>query len=438
MSCVYSPSRAATLPLLWVTLLSLSACGGGDEFGDGSAARFAACVETPGPGTVNVYLNSPHARREWKTATYAGELLNARFDYASLTATQPAQVSYSRVDAAAKTITWVARETFDATTGALTQREQYTGRRFSQFLSVGQSETVNYTVKTLFPANVADREERIARAFLGEGPVTLSQGNLSTCAVSESRSSVAGALITQLGVEALYYVPGVSFVKSYAANTDRASATRGQSTLVELDSTTAPASYKTAAVTNPPTLAACTALKPNQSFTVTASGASLGSPSENSQRTTVASTLNGVPTVAIVRSNISTNVVADILHHDPAVGFFGRVGSETQTNFVVTGRTLISGIPDLRMTPVGESVTYAVSTQPVLPPGPTTSSTETFTFLGHQKVSTIFGTIDTCKVKFDDPNKGGSEIYYYAPDKHWLRFEAVLPSGTRATREILL
>lgn len=452
MSSVLYPTRLSAT--LLATVLSLSACGGGggsDSPGDPAftptpapSSKFAACVQTPAAGTVNVYLNTPRPRREWGTATYAGESLTARFDYASATATRPVQIRYSRVDAVAKTSTLVAVETFDATTGALVNREQYTGRTFSLALIEKQSETVNYTVQTLFPAGVADRSERIVRTFDGEGPVTLSQGRLSTCSVYERRSIVSGSTVTQLSGEQLYYVPGLSFVKSYFVDTNPATPTAGsyrQAALVELDRTTAPVTYLASAAATAPSLAACTASKPNQSFRLTANGSDFASSYDDSLRTLQSGTFNGVATIASIRSNPATGAVSKIRYFDPAVGFLRSVGTETLSNGSVAAREVQSGIPDLRSAPIGQAVSYNVTSQATLPrTGAPVTSAETLTFLGHQSISTLFGTRDTCKVKIDYANDGTgvrSETYYYAPDLSWLRSEAVLASGQLVTREVI-
>ncbi len=457
MSLARSLPRLTASPILLVTLLGLSACGGGG--GDSSSppstgttpdpvavssTKFAACVQAPAAGTVNFYLNTSRPRREWRNATYAGELLSARYEYASASATQPVQIRYSRVDAAAKTSTLLAQETFDPTTGALTSREQYTGRTFSQALAEGQSETVNYTVRTLLPAGVPDRTERIVRTFEGEVPVTLSQGTVTACEVVESRSSVSGATATRLSIEALYYVPGASFVRSYFIDTNPAvppAETLRQTALVELDRSTAPLTYVAWPVTSTPTLSACTAIRPNQGFLLSANGATFGSPYENSVRLIRSGTLNGAATMAVTRGNATTAAVSSIRHFDPTVGFLMSVGLEDVVNGAVTGRRVSSGIPDLRTAAIGQPISYTVLTQTLPTTGaPPSSFAETLTFQGHQRIGTYFGNYDTCKVKFDYPNPGTgprSETYYYAPNLHWLRYEAVLASGERVTREVM-
>jgi hypothetical protein len=429
-----------------VMMTALAACGGGG--GDSTLATAAApapqvsvydeCVALPSIGTVNLVLNSPRIKREWRNATFLGEAVVGRFEYASSnTNALPLRIRYFRKDAASGATATLGTEVFDGA-GNLTLREQYVARVFQPGMSVGQTQTTDYVVRTLFPAGQADRQERTARTYLGNQGVNLPGGRLDTCQVREIQYVLAGAVATEVSTELLNYAKGLSWVKSYFTNTVVGASDRNQTYMVELLSSTASANFLSAAATTAPSLASCSAFAANQTLRLTSLNAA---EADSGLRVTRSAVFNGNTVLTVERRQATSEVLTQRRHYDAAVGLLRSVGREfmNATGTAVVETTFRSGIPDLRTLAIGDVSNYVVTTQSSSVAVATTSRPESVTFLGHEKVTTPAGTFDTCKVRYVYGTNGleGSETVYYAPGLHWVRLDGSDAAGLRTTRELV-
>ncbi|HEV7915001.1 MAG TPA: hypothetical protein VGP22_14630 [Albitalea sp.] len=393
----------------------------------------ANCSLNPS-GVTNIYLNSFRPKREWKAATFLGQAVTGRFEYSANAAT-PQRAWYYTYDTVAKTVTTVGMETFDASFN-VTGRTQFIGLVSSTALAMGQSESVDFTVKSLVPAQ-PDRPERQTLTYEANEVVTLPGGRVDTCRVKSTVYDLAGGTASELSVETLHLVPGFGFVKSYYKPTASTYADRNQTYLTELVSTTGSLTLAAPTADTAPPLAQCSALPVGQTLVLTASAAG----EENSAVRTISnSTFNGTPAISIVRRNVTTNVKRSEHFFDPAVGFLRYVGVDS---YDVTGSTLVqrrarSGRPDLRTTgPSTPAVGYTETYTVLIPAnGGTSTSTDTFTFDGYAKITTPAGTFDTCKVTFHYGADGIDETYYHAPNLHWVRLDSTA-NGVRTTRELI-
>ena len=393
----------------------------------------AECSQNPS-GVTNTYLNSVRPRREWKAATFLGEAVTGRFEYSSGAAT-PQRAWYYKYDAAAHTVTTAGMESFDAS-GSATGRIQFTGLVNSTSLTAGQTETVDFTVKTLLPAGQADKTQRQTLAYETNEVITLPGGRLDTCRLKSTLADVVGGTATELTVETLHLAPGFGFVKSYFKPTWANYSDRNQTYLTELVATTGTLTLATPTADTAPTLALCSALAPGQNLVITASTTG---EEDSALRSTSSATFNGAPAIAEARRNATTNARRSVHSFDPAVGFLRYVGIDS---YDVTGTTLVqsrsrSGRPDLRtsapLVPVPYTETYTV----LFPAGGgTKTSNDTFTFEGYAKITTPAGTFDTCKVRFHYGADNFDETYYHAPNLHWVRLDTTL-NGVRTTRELI-
>ncbi len=435
------PYRFAPLTVSLISILALTACGGGGG-GDGAAPTplpapvpatgltFAECVRAPASGVVNTYLNAARERREWKAGTFLGETVNGRYEYADATSATPVRVRYSKTDPATGIVSTLGQENFDPA-GALVSRVQYIGRAFPGTLLAGQSDNVTYTVRTLFPAGVADRTERLTRNYTGNQTAFIALGQVEVCAVTETLANINAGVTTEQYSEQLLYAKGLSWVKSYLKTTAPGSSDLGRTYLTELASTTAPLTLPAPTATSTPTLASCLALPTGQNLTFTAS---TDAQANQSRRQTLASTFNGAPSTAVRRSN-HLGALSEIRHFSPAQGQPQELGREI---FLPSASTRsYAGIPDLRNTAIGQTVNFTtLSTQlSPLPSVALPSSNDSFRFEGHQKVTTPAGTFDTCKINRTYGN-GLQETYYYAADLHWVRLEST-STGVKTTIELI-
>ncbi len=421
------------LNLLFVACAAMTACGGGGSGADAppppagsppppAAALTLADCESKPAGLVNTYLNSTRPRREWLAATFEGESVIARREYD--TAGAIVQTRYYKDDAAAKTSALVGREWFDAT-GTVTRRIKLTGSTLSTALTVGQSQTVNYTWQVLVPSGEPDGAESLTQTYDGNEAITLGSGRLETCKTTITISNGG----TQTSRETVHLAPGSHFVKSYFQSTAPLATDVGQTYLTELATTTATQSFSAAAATTAPTLGECSALPAGLDLRLTASGTTEAA---SARRSTANAVVLATNSIAMQRRHASTDALQSTSHFDPTIGFLLQLGREEASG---TTGTVYSGIPDLRATASGASVDYTQTNTPY-PSGATTTSADRFTFLGHEKVSTPAGTFDTCKVRYNY-SSGLAETYWLLPDRFYVRLESVSATGTKSTREQL-
>jgi len=436
------------LVVLFASACTLAACGGGGGGGDtGSPSpsptpappatplTLATCMQDP-TGVTNTYLNSSRPRREWKAATFLGESVVARNEYADATTATPTRAFYYKYDAAAQTVTTAGHEDFNAA-GAVTTREQYTGLVNSTALAAGQSEAKTYTVKTLVPSGTADRTERVTVTYEANDTITLPEGRLDACRVKSVLESIAaGGAATQVSTETLYLAPGLGFVKSYYKPLLAGFVDRNQTYLTELVATTGTLALQATTADKISSLAACSALAAGITVELTASNAG---EANSAVRMSRLATFNGVQALAMERRNAATGVKSQISYMDPAVAQLMFVGEES---YASDGTTLVlrrtrTGRPDLRTASFGTPVTYTetyTTTFPTPAPAPTTSN-DSFLFDGYAKVTTPAGTYDTCRVRFTYQS-GLVETYYHAPGLHWVRLDST-QAGIRTTRELI-
>ncbi|HEX6706891.1 MAG TPA: hypothetical protein VF169_19180 [Albitalea sp.] len=443
MSQPFADRTRSRLVVLFAGVCTLAACGGGGG-GDGGGGgtppppppppagplTYADCTASP-VGVVNTYLNTARPRREWKAATFLGDAVIGRFEYANATATAPTRVWYYKADATAHTLTTVGTETLDGS-GNVNGRLQFTGLVNSTALTAGQSETVNYTVKTLLPAGPADRTERLVLTYETNEVVNLSGGRLDTCRVKAVISGVAGATVTPVSTETLHLARGLGFVKSYYKPTASTASDHDQTYLTEVVSSTGSLVLDPPTASSATTLTQCSMLPVGKTFVVTASSSM---EANNAVRVTSTTTFNALPALEIERRNIQGNFRTQAYFYDPNVGYLMPVGinsyGSSGTTLVTTAG--ISGRPDLRGTAPLGTVNYTeVFTASG---GGTSTSNDAFTFDGFARVTTPLGTYDTCKVRINYQS-GLVETYFYAPNLHWVRLESV-EAGNRTTRELI-
>ncbi len=442
MTSPVSPSRFGPSALFCGAVgvfgvLGLSACGGGSDSPEpspaavaaakASAAEYKSCVQVPPDGTVHTYANAARPHVEWKKATYAGELLSAQVEYVD--PSRPLRILYTRLEPNVQTL--VAQEVFDSTTGKLLLREQYENRSASNKLAAGETEAVNYTVHTLFPANLPDRTERQTRTFVGTQEATFGEGRLKTCVVTEAVDEAAIETSTRLSNATLHYVPGLNVVKRYDQATAAKAPARNQTILSELRSSTAAVNFLPDAAATQPALADCQKVAAGLDLVLTASN---DAEAASARRRTVAGTFNNVPTLDLRRSTMSGELT-QVRHLDAVLGYSTEIGRESyNVNGDVTARSTITGIPDLRNALLGQGIDYVRST--LTPPSAVpVGSPERFTFEGHKKITTPAGTVDTCQVRFDYGSS--SETVYLVPNSHWVRLETQTTSGEFTTRELI-
>ncbi len=432
------PHRFAPLTVCLISALALTACGGS---GDGATSAvplpmpvtgltFAECTRAPADGVVQTYLNTTRTRREWKAGTFLGETVNGRYEYADATSVNPVRVRYSKTDPATGVTSVVGQETFDPA-GPLASRVQYIGRNSTSTLLAGQSDNVTYTVRTLFPAGVADRTERLTRNYTGNQTASIALGQIEVCAVTETLANVTAEVATDQSSEQLLYAKDLSWVKSYQKITAPGSSDLGRTYLAELASTSVPLTLPAPTATATPSLASCLALPAGQNLTFTAS---TDGQANQSRRQTLASAFNGVPSTAVRRSD-HLGALFEIRHFSPVQGQPQELGREI---FLPSASTRsYAGIPDLRNTAIGQTVNFTpvVTQLTPLPSAVLSSSNESFTFEGHQKVTTPAGTFDTCKIN-RTYSSGLQETYYYAADLHWVRLESTT-AGVKTTIELI-
>ncbi|WP_280153166.1 hypothetical protein [Piscinibacter sp. XHJ-5] len=428
--------------MLFSAVSALTACGGGGG-GGGDPGGFAApppptapltyadCVQNP-TGTDSTYLNSFRPRRVWEAATFEGEAVTARKEYAS-SGTTPTRIWYYKYDSAAQTVATVGHEELN-TSGTVTLRERFTGF-VNGMLAAGQTETVNYTVTTLLPAGQADRSERLTLTYDGNEVITLPGGRVDTCKVTATLASVSGGTATQISVESLNLARGLGFVKSYYKPTLSSFSDRNQTYLTELVSTNGSISYQADTADTAPGLTACSAVANNANFVITAS---TQSEANNAFRSTSSATFNGTAAFAEDRRNAATNNRTQTDYFDAGVGYLRSLGFSIYGS---TGNLLVqsvtqTGRPDLRQTPPLSTVNYSETFTVIVPAGGgSNTSNDSFTFEGYAKVTTPAGTFDTCRVRFDFSD-GVSQTFWYAPNLHWVRLET-RTGGVRTTRELI-
>jgi hypothetical protein len=405
---------------------------------DSSAATgslaLADCMRPPA-GVAHVFLNTSLPRQEWQESSFMGQPATARLDYASSSATTPTHILYQRYDPVARTIATLGREEFDAA-GALVLREEYVGLVQAAGLAAGQSQARNYIVRTLVaPSAVPERLERVTSTYDGEQVITLPDGRLKTCRVTNVLEAVpiAGAP-TRLATQTVHFAPGLGAVKTYVSPTSGDE--RGQTFMTELLSTSAALSYLPDAVDTPPSLETCSSLR--EGLDIVLSSASSGDRTNAIRRTRLAD-FEGMPVIAIDRLHASTTRKTETRYVDRDVGLLQFNGLDLyDANEAVAERRQRTGRPDLRATPLFGTQTYVettVSFDRVGRPVASSASADAFTFEGHSKVTTPAGTFDTCKVRFDYEG-GGSETYYHAPNFHWVRIDVAIGS-VRLTREVI-
>ena len=444
--------RHARVAALFATVLGLAACGGGGGGGEtgpdnppaapapgtGAPISLADCTALP-TGVTNRYLNGAldgsWAKREWKAAASADfpDATASRHDYATAGATAPSEIWYFKSDAATRTV--LGREKLNAN-GSVATRVQFVGWVESRALSAGASETVAYTVKSLVPAQ-ADTSGSLTRTFSANHEVTLPGGRLNTCTVDTVMSAAAaGGTLAERSRERLHYAPGLGVVKRYLTRThmEFVLIDKDQTYVNELVDSSQPVTYLPATADTTPTLAQCSAILPDQTLQYTASN-----PQEalSDKRFTLSSTFNGAASTLVsqrsVRGDSPSRTPNKISYFDPAVGALLERGFNIYaSNGSVTSTTVFSGRPDLSTTALGQTVSY---TETANADGTPTSSTDSFTFVGHEKVATYAGEFDTCKVRFDYGD-GNTETYYLAPNVYWVRLDATV-DGVRTTREMV-
>lgn len=445
-------ARHARVAALFAVVVGLSACGGGGGGGAGepgggelptapapapaAALSLADCQALP-TGVTNNYLNSAldgsWAKREWKTAASASfpEATVARHDYSSATATNPSQVWYFKSDGS--TVTTLGRETLGAGGGVET-RVQFVDHVESIALAAGTSETIDYTVKAVLPPG-ADTTQRLVRTFTANREVTLPGGRLNTCMVDTvlSAAATAGGTLSEQSRERLHFAPGLGVVKRYLTRTNMnfVLIDKDQTYVNELVSSSAPPTYIAATADTAPTLAQCAAIASGQLLQYTASN---GAEALSDKRRTLAGSFNGAASTLVSQRSMRTDKLSKISHFDASSGALQELGyhiyGASETN--PTSTTTFSDRPDLSTAAEGQTVNY---TETTMTDGAATSSNDSFTFVGHEKVATYAGDFDTCKVRFDYGNKD-SEIFYLVPDAYWVRLDATV-DGVRTTREMV-
>jgi hypothetical protein len=174
-------------------------------------------------------------------------------------------------------------------------------------------------------------------------------------------------------------------------------------------------------------------MAPGQELVVTASSAKEAS---SARRSTVMGTFNGFTTLQVNRRSFIPDVLNWVYHFDPTLGTLQLWGIQSYQNGAVVSTKTYGGHPNLSGTAPGQTVNY---TESILLQQTPVSSNDSFTFLGHEKVTTQAGTFDTCKVRFNYSanNDGGSETYYLVPNVHWARLDRTDPAGVRTTRELV-
>lgn len=438
-----------------VAVAALSACGGGggDNNSPGTGGvgapvpsaspapaagglTYAQCTATPPLGSVNTFINSSRPRREWQLTHFLGETVTGRVEFPS-GSSNPTRIRYSKTDFSTGAVTVLGLENYDVS-GNLLLREQYTGWVIPAALSEGQSQATDYTVKTLFPAGRADRQERVVRTYLGNQVVNLTGGRLDTCSVRDVVHSVSGGVATPISIEQLNYAKGAGWVKSYFTSTGASASDRNQTYLVELASSTVPLSFAAPKADTAPSLASCSAVALNQTLRFSANNATQAG---NALRQTRAGTFNGGTVLTVDRRQATTQVLSQRFHFDAAAGLLRQVGRE---NLDAAGSNVAqafvkTGVPDLRTLALGATVDYTATSTYYLPSASTSNGLESVTFLGHEKVTTPAGTFDTCKVRFiyGQGSTSFSETYNYAPGLYWVRYDEASSAGARTVRELL-
>ena len=440
-------ARHARVAALFASVVGLAACGGGGGGGSGDSPDDLPTAPAPAPTTslsladctafptgvtseyLNAALDSNWARREWRTANSPDfpDAQIARFDYSSATATQPSDIWYFKSDATTRTT--LGHETLSA--GNVATREQFVGWVESKTLAAGASETIDYTAKLVLPAG-ADRSEQLVRTFSASRETTLPGGRVDTCVVDTvRRAASSGGALSDQSTERLHYVPGLGVVKRYFTRTNMnfVLIDRNQTYLNELASSSKAVPYTTTPPGSTPSLTACAGIAGNQVLQYTASN---GQEALSDKRRTLAGSFNGTPSTLVSQRSMRTDGLSKISYFDQSLGALRELGYEIYGNSgQVTDTATFSGRPDLSGTAVGGSVTYDETTTN----GASTTSTDKFTFVGHEKVATYAGDFDTCKLQFDYGG-GNREVFYLAPDVYWVRLDATV-NGVRTTREMV-
>jgi hypothetical protein len=355
------------------------------------------------------------------------------------TSTVPLRVLFSKQDPATGEVTVYGSQEFDKE-GTLLRREQYTGRRYSPELAVGQSITNDYSVKVLFPADLPDRRERIVRTYDGIKEVHVAGGRVETCQlrdVTYGLNTEAGIeTATELSKEQLHYGKGVDKLKTYFTPTADSAKDRNQTYQFELLTSTQAVTYLPSAAQTAPTLASCGNLPPNRTFTFSASNAS---EAENAVRTSSSVVFAGSPSLRVQRRHVTTNLLSQNFYYDAVLGSLRQTASENFNNLgQLASANLIAGIPDLRPLSLNATVSYTTTRIVYVPNSSTLSSADSATFLGYEKITTLSGTYDTCKMKYTYGTGAEqlTEIYHYAPDLHWVRLDFSF-GAVRTIRELL-
>lgn len=427
---------------LLCAVLAVAACGGGGgepsaptptaSAGPAPSAKWSVsrCLAAP-LGVQHHYLNNARPKREWIETSFLGEPAIARRDHDAQGVL--GHILYLREDAAAKTITTLGREWFDAS-GALVRRIRYSGHVRSTDLAVGQTDTVRYTWQVLSPSDVAGGAETLVSTYAGRQALHLPQGRIEACQLKNKLINEQGV---QTAEDTEHHAPGLGLVKSYHAFTDPATAEYGQTAMMELLTTSATGTAQAALVSpnadGAPSLAQCSSLPAGLNIRLTATNYSEAS---TALRKTAADTTLNTSSIALTRRHIATQALHSVFHHDPNAGFLA-VLAVAQAK--AAGVTRYSGLPDLRATPLGASVDYTVTYTPELngaASGAVSTSTDRFSFLGHEKITTPAGTFDACKVSTTYQG-GAKETYWLVPGKAWVRYESVSAGGARSSREAI-
>jgi hypothetical protein len=154
-------------------------------------------------------------------------------------------------------------------------------------------------------------------------------------------------------------------------------------------------------------------------------------------RTTQAGTpVNGMATLQVNRRSVVPDQLQSVYDFDATLGALQLWRTrDYDSNGAVTATKVYGGHPNLSTVSLGQTLPYTET----ITSGTTVSTNDSFTFVGYEKITTLAGTFDTCKVRFDygPNNDGGSETYWLIPNVHWGRLERITPQGVRTTRELI-